>query len=341
MKKYFPSVASIIRSMQHGRTLRRTMTLSRQTSRTQTFRGGGEIGGTPIFGQTWDRLMATKGDLIEIVPGSTGIGTAEYRLTERGQKIKFDGSGQEMPDDWTPPPPKARPWKHPRVYLAPGINRVFVVETESDHSAMPGLYDANSGEPLIQIPTPEMSQTTIQAWLKGHRDKKDADPENKRLALYETFAEVIQTATDERWSKVKLTRDWEGWFTHFPGDEVSTFGIKQGNRWYVEDAFNMSLESVVESIWLSLAQGDANDGIFNADKDTASAANRRLAIARKQAGKDVSRRTTWHFKLKIELFMREDSPVCWQVLELSADKGIHLGGLQVSLPANETAQEGA
>lgn len=326
MTKYLPSVADVIRSMKRGNPLSTALVRTAMTRRFETFSAVGSVGSRELSPQTWNRVMATQGDLIELVPGSAGIGRGTYQLTARGQSIVLDRSGQEQPEGWTPPPAKKRQWKHPRVYLAPGLNRVFVVEDEVDYDVMPGLWDPVSQEPLIQIPCPDMSVTTVAQWLK---DKKLSDPK----AHYQTFAEVVAEATEPRWVEVKLTREWEGWFTHYPGDAVCTVAVKQGDHWYVDDAPSMRLDDVLEELWEDVVTGRPRDARFDADSKEKIAANRRLALARRRGYRGVpNKRTLWYFKIKIEFSPREGSE--WRVLELSADKGIHLGGLQVDLPAN-------
>lgn len=163
MSKYTPKVRELIGCMQRGAVIRKSMEKSSHNYFTGTtnYRAVYWMNRQEISERAWDALTATLNDLITYGPNSCSdsllgmdalLAKNRYalELTERGQNIRWNKKGEEMPEGWEPEPAKPSVFWGPTFFLCPSRNVVF--RYDHDHK-LASLLCPVTKEPLLQIPS--------------------------------------------------------------------------------------------------------------------------------------------------------------------------------------------
>lgn len=320
MVKYTPVVARIVGMMQRNAdlTLNRRLqitSVTRQTTRAQSYAW---LGKHEESEQAWNAMMKTKGDLIEVIEGTTKLGNVDYRLTERGKTINLDRKGQEQAADWSPKP-RVYKWPGRKFFLLPTKeNVVMVIETENDDQRWKDADGMRKPDPWVQIPGPNpIDYATTRDWFIAKTEAHKLTPATAGRVM--TYAAVINHF------KLGLTmrRFWEGFISIDEGDVLGFIKSEDFGWRMFEPNGTTDIESGLEDLCIDIACGTLESVLFGHEHINARSAGGGLARARKQANQPVKGdRKLYYFKIEMEIDPDETSSWVYRFVNFEGDSAL-------------------
>lgn len=320
MKKYTPVVARIVGMMQRNAdlTLNRRLQITSVTRQTTHARSYAWLGRHEESEQAWNAMMKTKGDLIEVIGGTTKLGNVDYQLTERGKTVNLDRKGQEQAANWAPKPYISK-WSGRKVFLLPtSLNIVMVIENEDDDRRWRDAGGMKEPDPWLQLPGPNpMDHPTTKHWFDARRKERDAQPEKPGDIV--TFAGAVNRF---KWDYT-LRRTWEGFLSVDDGDVLGFIKSAEFGWKMYEPHSATDIESVIEDLCIDIASGRLESGLFGGEHINIRSAGSSLGRARKSANRTwKSDKKLYYFKVEMEIDPHETSDWVYRFISFDGDKDL-------------------